>query len=118
MYAIQRKVFSLTILSGQTVIVSASGLNLNGILKGVIVSAPLMGGHTYKIEIKDEDAQIVFTKTGIAENSKVSAFIDANNYPLTIPLSGNEKITLTSSGAEAADRLITVTLLVNRGGNS
>lgn len=118
MYAIQRKPFTLTILNGQTAIVSASVLNLNGLLRGIIVNVPILSSsHTLTIEIKDEDGQVIFTKTGIVNNAKTSFFIDANNYPLLVPLSGNEKITLTSSGTEGADRAITATVLVDRGGN-
>lgn len=119
MYAIQRKKFSLTILNGQTAITSAVVLGLNGLLRGVIINAPdLTATHTYSIVIKDVDGQTIFSQTGLTENQLTSFFVDANNYPLMVPLDGNEKITITASGAEGADRLFTVTCLMDRGSNN
>lgn len=116
MFRIQRKPFTLVILNGQTAITSAAKLNLNGLLRGVIVNAPdLTSTHTYTIVIKDADGQTIFSQAGLTENVITSFFVDGNNYPLMVPLNGGEKITITASGTEGADRTFVTTLLVDTG---
>lgn len=113
-FGIQRYKISLTILSGTTNIVS-SALPLNGLLRGISVSAPAMTGASYTAAVKDADGFTVYSKSGITPNALTSAYIDANNQPLQLPLSGGHTITLTSAGTEAADRAFSVALLIDRG---
>jgi hypothetical protein len=113
-FGIQRYKTSLTILSGTTNIVS-SALPLNGLLRGISVSAPTMTGASYTVTIKDADGFTVYNKAALTPNALTSAFIDANNQPLQLPLSGSHTITLLSAGSEAVDRAFSVTLLIDRG---
>ncbi|SDP33275.1 hypothetical protein SAMN04487914_10891 [Arthrobacter sp. ok909] len=113
-FGIQRYKTSLTILSGTTNIVSAS-LALNGLLRGISISAPVMTGASFTVTIKDADGFTVYNKASIAPNALTSAYVDANNQPLQLPLSGGYTITLLSAGTEAADRAFGVALLIDRG---
>ncbi|MFD4554415.1 hypothetical protein ACFWP5_08805 [Streptomyces sp. NPDC058469] len=114
-FRIQRVKASLTILNTTTTIVSAA-IPLNGLLRGIIVAAPdLSSTNTYAATVKDVDGYTVYTKAALVKNTTTAAFIDANNQPLQLPLSGDHTITLTSSGTEGADRVFSVTLLIDRG---
>lgn len=113
-FGIQRCKTSLTILSGTTNIVSAS-LALNGLLRGISISAPVMTGASFTVTIKDADGFTVYNKAAIAPNALTSAFVDASSQPLQLPLSGGHTITLLSASSEGADRVLSVALLIDRG---
>lgn len=115
-YAIQRYTVSIDIADGQTVGNSAA-VELNGHLNGVLVNAPqLDGAVTLTVAVLDSDGFTVFSQASIAENSKTAIFIDSNNFPLALPLSGNHTIRVTASGAQSGDDdAVTVTLLIDRG---
>lgn len=94
----------------------SSATELNGLLVGIHTTAPdLTSTNTYTVTIKDADGHTIYNKAALAENTTTSAFIDANNHPLRLPLSGNHTVTIVSSGAEAADRTFTTKLLIQRG---
>ena len=93
----------------------SSAIPFNGVLKGIIPTAPdLESTNTYTITIKDADGNTIYTKATLVENQATPIFIDANNEPLTLPLAGDHTITLTTSGAQTADRTFTVVLLIER----
>lgn len=116
-YQIQRYKTTLTLdFSEDDNEIVSGNIPLNGILKGIIPTAPdLDGTQTYTITIKDADGNVVYTKASLTENQASPQFVDANNRPLELPLSGNHTITITTSGAQTADRIFTVVLLINRG---
>lgn len=114
-YAINRSSSTVTIAAGQTV--GEKTAKLYGILKGILLNVPqLVGTTTLTIDIIDEDSFTVYSKASIAENAKTTIFLDAQNNPLHIPVSGEYTIRCTASNAQtgqAAD--IPVVLLVHRG---
>ncbi|GAP53562.1 hypothetical protein AHiyo6_01270 [Arthrobacter sp. Hiyo6] len=112
-FGIQRYKTSLTILNTTTNVVS-SALPLNGLLRGISISAPALTGASYTVTIKDADGFTVYTKAALAPNALTSAFVDANNQPLQLPLSGSHTITLLSAGTEGADRAFALALLIAR----
>lgn len=114
-FSVQRYKASLTILNTTASIVGAA-VALNGRLLGVITTAPaLTSSNTYTVAVKDADGNTIYSKASLAANAVTTAFIDANNQPLRLPLSGAHTITLTSSGTEGADRAFSVVLLIDRG---
>lgn len=126
-YNIQRYKTTLTIdfSENDTTIVSGalpsdSGESLprtfNGLLRGILLNVPDLNGTTptLTITIKDADGFTVYTKASIAENGLTSVFLDAQNNPLNIPLSGKHTITLVTSEAQTEDQDIDVVLLIDR----
>jgi hypothetical protein len=112
-YSVQRYNTPITVLNGGTT--ASVSTNLNGLLRGVQVNAPdLDSTNTYTVTITDQDGYTTYTKASIAENSRYTAFIDANNQPLQLPLTGTYGVAITTSGAQAAGRAFSVTLLVQR----
>jgi hypothetical protein len=106
---------ALIILSGGTTI-TGPATQLNGLLRGIIVTAPVLtSSNTYTVTIKDVDGNTIYSKASLVANTTTGAFVDANNQPLQLPLSGAHTITITSSGTEGADRTFSVALLVGRG---
>lgn len=113
-YNIQRISKTITVLNAGTT-ASATNVPLNGLLRGIQVNAPdLDSTNTYKLDITDQDGYTTYTKASIAENSRYTAFVDANNQPLQLPLSGTYTVAITTSGTQTADRAFSVTLLVQR----
>lgn len=114
-FQIQRYKTTLTIADGGTTATS-SAVELNGLLKGITVVAPaLTGSNTLTVAIKDADGTTIYSKASIAESATATAFVDANNHPLQLPLSGNHTITVTSSGTESPAVDVPVVLLIQRG---
>lgn len=114
-YRIKRFKQTITIADAGT---TANGAveQLNGILKGIIADIPaLTSSHTLTVTIKDADGYTLFSKASIASGAVASLFVDANNQPYQIPLSGNTTITVTSSAAETGAKAIKVVLLLDRG---
>jgi flagellar hook assembly protein FlgD len=96
--------------------IESSAVQLNGLLSGVVVQVPdLESTNTATINIKDASGNVVYTKASLAESSTTQAYVDGNNHPLRIPLSGNYTIELVTSGNQTANRTFTVDLLINRG---
>lgn len=110
---IQRVVASITIADGETVGADATN-SLHGVLKGIHANVPQLDGTTtVTVAITDADGFTVFSKAAIAENAKTPIYVDANNQPLSIPVSGNHTITVTASGAQSGGNdTVVVTLLV------
>lgn len=114
-YSIQRFTKSMTIVSGQTTI-NATGLSINGLVRSITIVAPDMTGATFSIFVKDANTigHTLFTKATLAKNTTHVILLDASNNPLQIPLTGLSALTITSIGAEGADRTFSVELLVDR----
>lgn len=114
-YNIQRYKKSVVVADGQTV-GTIDTANLNGLIRGIIANVPqLTGTTTITLTVTDEDGQTVFTKSAIAENAKSSYYIDANNFPLQIPVCGVLTLTVTQTNAQSgAASTIPVTFLIAR----
>lgn len=114
---IQRVSATVAIADSQTVGSTAIARRLNGILRGVMVNAPQLDGTTtVTVDVLDSSSFVVFTKASIAENAKTPIFIDANNQPLQIPLSGTYTVRVTASGAQSGGNdSVVVDLLIGRG---
>lgn len=112
-FRIKRKVFSVAIANGQT-IGNSTAQALNGRLVGITSSVPdLDGAVTLTLTVLDAEGVTVFTKAAIAKNAVYSQFIDANNHPLKLPLSGNHTVRATASGVQSGDNdTVPVTLLI------
>lgn len=117
-YNIQRYVptTDLAIVVGQTA-GSITTPYLNGKIVGIMANVPnVSGSSTVTIAITDADGYTVYSKATIAENAKFSAFIDANNQPLQLPVAGALTITVTSTTQQAtADSAVPMVLLIDRG---
>jgi hypothetical protein len=75
----------------------------NGKIVGVQCLVPaLVGTTTLTIAIKDANGATLYSKASIAEGAGFSAYIDANNFPLAIPVAGAIKATCTASNAQTA----------------
>jgi hypothetical protein len=87
--------------------------DLNGKLLGIIPVIPdLTSTHSVTVTIFDAGGYKIYEKAGIAESTSVGLFVDANNHPLQLPLSGAHTVKITTSGAQDANRTFTVYLLV------
>jgi hypothetical protein len=88
----------------------------NGLLSGILVLASdLDDTDTYTLTLKDQDGYTVFTRASLAESVRTAIYVDTNNHPLRLPLTGTYTIEVLASGDQAADRAFSVTLLVDRG---
>jgi len=116
-YPVKRYTQTVTILADGTT-ANADTTELYGFLVGVKAVVPaLVGTTTLTITIKDASSSgaTIYTKATIAEGASFAAFIDANNYPLRVPLDGVQNITVTASNAQtAAAAPIPVVLLLER----
>lgn len=73
-----------------------------------------MAQETVKIDVLDKDGNVVYTKSGLTPGQAASAnYVDTNNYPLQLPLSGDTTIKATiSGGASAGPSTVGVVLLI------
>lgn len=87
----------------------------NGILRGVLVDAPdLDDTDTYTVAVETDDGFSLVSEASLTENSKSAVMVDGNDMALAVPLSGQHVIKVTASGAQAAERTFTVSLLIER----
>lgn len=116
-YNIQRYSQTVTIAADGTTANANTTRALYGKLVAIKSLVPqLVGTTTLTITIKDENGVTIYTKASIAENAGFGAYIDANNYPLSIPLDGILNIAVTASNAQTGQAAaIPVTLLIDRG---
>lgn len=116
-YNIQRYSQTVTILANGTTANADTTKALYGKLVGIKSVVPaLVGTTTLTITIKDDLGNTVYTKASIAEGAGFSAYLDANNYPLQVPLDSIMNITVTASNAQTSVAApIPVTLLIDRG---
>jgi len=116
-YNIQRYSQTVTILSNGTTANANTSRALYGRLVGIKSVVPaLVGTTTLTITIKDDLGATVYTKASIAEGAGFSAYLDANNYPLCIPLDSIMNIEVTASNPQTGTPApIPVTLLIDRG---
>lgn len=115
-YRIQRYSKSVVVADGQTVGTIDTG-SINGLIRGITANVPqLTGATTITLAITDANGATVYSKAAIAENAVFSAYLDANNFPLQIPINGVLTLTVTQTNAQSgAASTIPVTLLVDRG---
>lgn len=114
-FSVQRKALSLVLaFATDNDSIDSSAIALNGHLAGVIINAPVLEStHTFTVTVKDADGYTIFNRAGLAQSSQHGLFVDSNNHPLHLPLSGNHTVTITTSGAQTANRTFPVVLLVD-----
>jgi len=116
-YPVKRYTQTVTILAEGTT-ANADTTALYGFLVGVKAVVPaLVGTTTLTITIKDTSStgSTIYAKASIAEGAPFAAFIDANNYPLRVPLDGVQNITVLASNAQTGTPApIPVVLLLER----
>lgn len=114
-YKIRRYAETATI-PDTTATVTTPAVEHNGILRGILLDVPQLDGTTtVTFTLKDADGYTIFTQASIAENAKTAIFVDANNEPLQLPLSGNHTMTLLASNTQTTgDKDIPVVLLYER----
>lgn len=115
-FTIQRYTKNVVVADTQTV-GTANTASLNGKIRGIVANVPqLTGVTTITLAITDQDGATVYSKAAIAENAVTGFYIDANNYPLQIPVAGVLTLTVTQTNAQSGSAATTVvTLLVDRG---
>lgn len=115
-YAVQRYTTSVVVpLNDDThdaPVIGASGGpdELNGILKGITVSAPDLSGTALTISILGQRGEILFSKAALVENALNYIGVDANNHPLSIPLSlkGVSPVRIKSTGTANSTGTLTL----------
>lgn len=112
-YAIQR--FKQTILLdvSENDTVATTGNNyFNGLLRELIVKTPdLDSTNTMTFSILDEDDFVIYEGEAQAKDSTVISLLDANSV---VPLSGNHKLKVTTSGAQSVDRSFDIVFYIER----
>jgi len=80
-------------------------IDLNGLIKGIVISAPDLDAATYGIVIKDQNGATLFSKTGLTKAVQTAIILDANNRPLEIPIAVNNAppIGLTTPDTTASE---------------
>lgn len=115
----------LQTISG-TVVIANGGTTANsldfpayvsGLIRAIYINAPaLTSSDTYTVTITGPlTGQTLFTKASLVAAAKTNILIDANNYPLQIPIEGACTVTITSSGTEGAQRSFSFSLVVDKG---
>lgn len=89
---------------------------VNGLVRGIYINAPTITGATYTFAVTGpQTGQTLYSKASLTPNAKTNILIDANNYPLQIPVDGACTVTVTSAGTEGAARTFSFSLLVDKG---
>jgi len=103
------------IANGGTTI--AASPYVNGLVRAIYINAPaLTSTNTYTVALVGSNSgQTLFSKASLTANAVTNIMIDANNYPLQVPIDEGCEITITSSGTEGAARTFTWGLSVDRG---
>lgn len=112
-FKIRRRKIAVTVADGQTV-GSADSPSISGKIRGIVADVPnLTGTTTITLALLDQDGATIYSKASIAESAKTAAYIDANNYPLQIPVCGVVTARVTQTNAQSgADAITNVTLLM------
>lgn len=115
-YNIKKKLVTVTIAADGTT-ANANSEVLNGRIVAIMADVPaLVGTTTLTLTLKDSDGFTIYTKASIAEGAKFSAYVDANNVPLALPIAGVCNVTCTASNAQTGvEAPIPVTLLIDQG---
>ena len=112
-YTVNRKSFSSTIASAGTAILTDLG-ELNGKCVGILITSPdLDDSDTFTVSLETSDGYVLYSLGTLAEDLAHELLIDANNFPLHLPLEGSHNLRITASGAQAADRTFTGRLLID-----
>lgn len=90
---------------------------VNGLVRAIYINAPdLTSSDTYTFAlVGSKTGQTLYSKASLVKNTQTNILIDANNYPLQIPIDGACTVTITSSGAEGAARTFSFSLSVDKG---
>jgi hypothetical protein len=68
---------------------------------------------TATITLRDTEGNVIYQKAGLSASTSNTYFIDANNYPLQLPLSGVHKVEVALSGGQAVtQQTVSIKLLV------
>lgn len=114
-YRIKRWKQTLTLaFATSSTVITATGVDLNGILWASNVKTPTAVDSTATVAVKltDADGVDVFTRTGLAVNTNAQAILTGDTR---VALSGVYTVTVTFSAAQTANRATDVTLLIDRG---
>jgi hypothetical protein len=108
-----KKTLTLVVASNTTV-VTATGVDLNGILlsANIKTAAAVDSAATTAVKLTDADGIDVWTKTGVAVNTNTQTLLTNDQR---VPLSGLYTVTVTFSAAQATNRDTDVSLLIDRG---
>lgn len=90
-------------------VLSGNSEQLNGILKGITINAPNLSGTAFTLWILGQRGETLFTKASLVENGLNYIGVDANNHPLSIPLSlrGVSPLRIKSTGTTDATGVLT-----------
>jgi hypothetical protein len=68
---------------------------------------------TATVTVRDAEGNVIYTKGSLAISSSNTYFVDANNYPLGLPLSGAHKVEVALTGGQAVtQQTVSIKLLV------
>jgi hypothetical protein len=86
-------------------------IDINGLLRGISIVVPnLDSSDTVTLSLTDSDSGTIYSKASIAESGTTTAYIDANNIPLELPLHGTVTIGIVTSGSQTANRTFKVNI--------
>lgn len=70
---------------------------------------------TATITLRDAEGNVIYTKGSLAVSSSNTYFVDSNNYPLQLPLSGVHTVEAALTGGQAVtQQTIGVKLLIEK----
>src|SRR5665213_974555 len=105
-YRIQHYTSSVTIPAGSASISDVLGNDLNGLVRGLIITPPAsLTGSSYSVVVSG-----YYTISTLAANSKEIALADANSNPLAFPIAnkaGDSWLMIAVAGDTAAQGILT-----------
>lgn len=114
-YNIQKFTVPGTIIdiSEDTQVVETDEFYLNGLLRGILVTAPITTSETFAITIQADSEFVTFNNDGLQPGT-TAIMTDENQMQLAVPLSGMHNLKITAAAEEAADRVFIIQLLIDR----
>jgi len=87
---IERKTSKITLEPTRvTADAPSENVDINGIIRGIVVVAPALTAGSCGVVVKGQRGEQLFTKSSITKAATTAILIDANNHPLSIPISIN-----------------------------
>lgn len=87
-YRIQRFQQNITVpINEDTELSAALSEQINGLLRGIVINAPVISGSSYTFSLLGPRGEVLFSKATLSANGLTPILVDANNHPLRIPLS-------------------------------